>query len=119
IRREAMRKSGGRRRLFSHRGMIAVEAVLVVGILKDLMTAVVKSSHLPNWGKVLFVMALTVGVFGGLVFFVERFTERTVASTHKAVRSLPVALPYWLVHLAVLGALFLLYANHLGVRVIG
>ncbi len=116
---DAKRKVRWRRpRWLSHRGLIAVEALLLLGISKDLLVAWVRTAHLPNYGKVLFVMGLTVGLFGGLFLFVEKFTARTVAGTYRAVRSLPVALPYWLVHAGVLLVLFLLYANHLGLSVV-
>ena len=107
-----------RPRLLSHRGLVAVEALLVCGIVKDLFVNVVKTSALaPHW-KVLFVMAMTVGFFGTLFFLVERFTARTVASGHRLARGLPLVLPYWIAHAAILVALFFVYANHLGIRVL-
>jgi hypothetical protein len=116
--RSAPRKGGLRLpRWLSHRGLVAVETLLLVGILRDILTREVKASTLPNYGKVLFIMALTIGIFGGLFFFVERLTARTVAGTHKAVRSLTGVVPYWVVHAGILLILFLLYANLLGLRV--
>lgn len=109
----AKRSVGGRAQLFSHRRWIAVEAVLVVGLLKDWLAAQVVASGLPGAGKVLFVMAVTLGVLGGLYFFVEELTAKSVARTHAAARGLPVALPAVLVHAAILGALFLVYAHSL------
>jgi len=107
-----------RPRWLTHRGLVAVEALLVCGIVKDLFVGVVKTSALaPHW-KVLLVMAMTVGFFGGLFFFVQRFTARTVASGHKLARGLPLVLPYWVAHAAILVALFFVYANHLGIRVL-
>src|SRR5262249_60015880 len=98
-------------RWLSHRGLVAVEAVLLVGVLRDLLSRGIKASSFSNGGKVLLIMAMTVGVFGGLFVFVERVTARTVAGTHKAVRSLTGVLPYWAVHAGILFVLFLLYAN--------
>lgn len=110
--RGLMKRGGnGRARLFSHRRWIAIEAVLVVGLLKDWLAGQVVASGLPGAGKVLFVMAVTVGVLGGLYFFVERLTAKSVARTHAAARGFPVALPVVLVHAAILGALFLMYAR--------
>jgi hypothetical protein len=113
-------KRSGRRlpRWLSHRGLVAAEAVLLVGILRDLLARGIKSSSFPNDGKVLLIMAMTVGVFGGLFVFVEKLTARTVAGTHKAVRSLTGVMPYWAVHAGILLVLFLLYANRLGIRVL-
>ncbi|MFN0009055.1 MAG: hypothetical protein ACKVXR_14225 [Planctomycetota bacterium] len=116
--REPKKRSSGRPRWFSHRGLVAVEALLVCGLAKDLFTSAVKSSGLAPYGKVLFVMALTVGLFGGLFLFVERFTARTMAGGHRLVRGLPVALPFWVAHAAVLLALYFAYANHLGIQVL-
>lgn len=107
-----------RPRLLSHRGLVAVEALLVCGLVKDFFVAVVKTSTLaPHW-KVLFVMAVTVGFFGGLFLFVESFTARTVAGGHRLARGLPLVLPYWIAHAAILLALFFAYANHLDIRVL-
>jgi hypothetical protein len=112
-------KSGPRLpRWLSHRGLVAAEAVLFVGILRDILSHWVKVSELPNYGKVLLVMGMTIGVFGGLFVFVEQFTARTVAGTHKAVRSLTGVMPYWAIHAGILFVLFLLYANMLGLKVL-
>ena len=105
-------------RWLSHRGLVAAETVLLVGILRDVVSSHVKTSPFPNYGKVLIVMGLTLGIFGGLFLLVERLTARTVAGTHKAVRSLTGVLPFWAIHAGILFVLFLLYANMLGLRVL-
>jgi len=115
--KEPRPRASRRPRWLTHRGLVAIEALLVCGLLKDLFVDFVKSSGLaPHW-RVLFVMALTVGVFGGLFFFVERFTARTVAGGHKLARGIPL-LPFGIAHLGILAALFFAYANHLGIRVL-
>ncbi len=116
----AQASKGGRRlpRWLSHRGLVAAEAVLVVGILRDIVNRGVQGSALPNYGKVLLIMALTVGIFGGLFLFVEKLTARTVAGTHKVMRSLGGVMPYWLAHAGILFILFLLYANMHGLKVL-
>ena len=116
--REPKKRSSRRPRWLSHRGLVAVEALLVCGLVKDFLSSAVKSSSLAPAGKVLFLMALTVGLFGGLFFFVERFTARTMASGHRLARGLPIVLPYSVAHIAVLVALYFVYANHLGIRVL-
>ena len=109
------KRTARRPRWLTHRGLVAVEALLVCGILKDVFSGFVKSSSLaPHW-RVLFVMALTVGVFGGLFLFVERFTAKTVAGGHRMASGL---LPYWIAHAAILVALYFAYANHAGIRVL-
>jgi len=109
------KRTARRPRWLTHRGLVAVEALLVCGILKDVFSDAVKSSSIaPHW-RVLFVMALTVGFFGGLFLFVEQFTAKTVAGGHKIARGL---LPYGIAHLAILLALYFVYANHLGIRVL-
>ncbi len=112
-------KSGRRLpRWLSHRGLVAAETVLVVGILRDFLARWIRGSAFGSDAKVLLIMAMTVGVFGGLFLFVEKFTARTVAGTHKAVRSLTGVMPYWAVHAGILFLLFLLYANMLGLKVL-
>jgi hypothetical protein len=112
-------KSGPRLpRWLSHRGLVAAEAVLLVGILRDVVSHAIKGSAFPNYGKVLLVMAMTVGIFGGLFLFVEKLTARTVAGTHKAVRSLTGVMPYWAVHAGIVFVLFLFYAHMLGLSVL-
>jgi len=90
----------------------------VCGLAKDLFVGAVKSSSIAPHGKVLFVMALTVGLFGGLFLFVERFTARTVAGGHRLARGLPIFVPYGVAHAAILVALYFAYASHLGIRVL-
>lgn len=110
----AKRRAG----LFSHRRWIAVEAVLVVGLLKDWLSGRVIASNLSAPGKVLFVMAVTLGVLGGLYLIVEQLTAKSVARTHAAARGLPIGVPSVLVHAAILGLLFLVYARTLNIDVL-
>lgn len=114
----AKKKNAGVRRRLRHRDLIALEAVLLVGLIKDWVAAFVKTSNLPNYAKVLFIMAATIGLLGGLFLVVEKLTRRGVAHAHQAVRSLPVPLPIWLVHAAMLVAFFLLYARALNLNVL-
>jgi len=112
------KKSGSKRGgFFSHRGLIAVEAMLVMGIVKDWIFEELRTSHFPNYAKVLFVMATTVGLFGGLFFVIERLTARGVATTHQAARRLPFVLPTTVIHGGLLFVLFLLYARMLRLSV--
>lgn len=87
---------------------MAAEAVLVVGLLRSLMETWLKATDLPNYGKVLFIMAGTVGLLGGLYWLIESITSAGIQRTHTILGSL--SLPRVLVHLAVFAVLVFLYA---------
>lgn len=106
--------SGG---IFSQRGLIAAEALLFLGVAKDWIFARLRESSFPNYGKVLLVMATTVGLFGGLFVLLQKFTHKTVRGTHKAAERLPVAVPTLAIHGILLFVLFLLYARMLRLAV--
>ncbi len=114
------RSAGGKgplARIFSHRGLIAIEALLLMGVLKDWVFDELRKSSFPNYAKVLLVMATTIGIFGGLFFLVQRLTARGVAHTHGLAKSMPIAIPISAVHAALLFVLFLLYARMLHLTV--
>ncbi len=98
-----------------HRSLMATEAVLLVGWLKGLMEAWVRASTLPGYGKVLFIMAATVGLLGGLFWMVERMTRSGVEKAHGMMKGF--SMPYLFVHGGVMVVLFLLYAKQHGIRV--
>ncbi|MCY2961694.1 MAG: hypothetical protein NTY35_16155 [Planctomycetota bacterium] len=101
-----------------HRSLIAAEAVLVLGVVKDWVWRQVVASSFANWTKVAFAMATTVGIFGGLYLVVQRFMARGVSKTHQAASGLPVVVPTFVVHGILLFVLFLLYARMLGITVL-
>jgi len=109
--------SGGIARTL-HRALIAAEAVLVLGVVKDWGWRQVLASSLANWAKVAIAMATTVGLFGGFYLVVQRFMTKSVSKTHQAASVLPVFLPTLFVHGALLFVLFLLYARMLGLTVL-
>jgi hypothetical protein len=111
----ARRRGGGGVRWLRHRSLVATEAVLLAGLCKDWVTGAVERSDLANWGKVVFVMGATVGLFGGLFLALQRVLQRGVLKTHSAIGGLPV--PSLAAHALVLLALFFLYAHHLGLSV--
>jgi hypothetical protein len=114
----APRRSGKKGGSFlSHRHLIAIEAMLVLGVIKDVIFDLVKKSGYPNYFKVLLIMAATVGLFGGLFFVIEKLTARGVAGTHQALKQLPVVLPTLIVHVVLLFLLFLLYARMQNLKV--
>jgi nitrate reductase gamma subunit len=103
--------------ILSHRSLIAVEALLFLGVAKDWIFAMLLRSSLPNWQKVVLVMATTVGLFGGLFLLVGRWTAQTVKTTHKVADRLPIAVPTIAIHGTLLFVLFLLYASMLKLAV--
>lgn len=98
-----------------HRSLMATEAVLVVGLLKGVLEDLVKATDLPNWGKVVFLMAGTVGLLGGLYWIIEGLTASGVEKAHGFVRTFSV--PYLGVHGAIFVVLFFVYAHRHGIPV--
>jgi hypothetical protein len=98
-----------------HRSLMATEAVLVVGLLKGLLEDWIKATDLSNWGKVLFLMAGTVGLLGGLYWLIEVLTTGGVAKAHGLLRTF--SMPYLAVHGLIFVVLFFIYAqrHHLAV----
>ena len=93
-----------------HRALVATEALLIVGLLLELATRQVQASHLPNWGKVLFIMAMTVGLFGSLVLVLHSALGAAIGKGYEALDGLPIPL----LHLAVVAALFWCYSQVYG-----
>ena len=100
-----------RRRIFSHRNLLAIEGLLVVALLKSWIEDAIRSSTLPDPSKVLFVMASTIGLFAGLYVLIEGLTARSVEGAHAAMR---LFVPRLAVHAVALFVLYLLYASRLG-----
>lgn len=88
---------------------MAAEAVLAVGLLRGLMERWVRASELPSYGKVLFIMAGTLGLFGGLFWLIDSITSVGIKQTHALLKTF--SLPRLIVHAAAFAALFLLYAQ--------
>jgi Zn-dependent protease len=112
------RSAKKRVRWIRQRDIVAAEAVLLIGVLKDVVMDRVRVSHFPNWGKVVFLMAVTLGMLGGLFLLLERWLARGVSRTTGLAHVLPVPAAVWVIHALVMVALFFAYANLLGVRVL-
>jgi hypothetical protein len=78
-----------------HRALMATEAVLVVGCLKGLMEGWVKASALPGYAKVIFIMAGTVGLLGGMYWVIERMTRSSVERAHGMAAGDPRVVTRW------------------------
>ena len=101
-------RSNGSRRVSLNTRLVAVEALLLASWAKSLLSDAIVASGLQNWVKVALVMAMTIGLLGGLL---------GVKTSHKVVRGFAgTASGFW-VHCGVLLALFLLYARMLHVKV--
>lgn len=103
--------------IFTHRGLVAIEALLFLGVAKDWIFALLLRSSLPNWQKVVLVMATTVGLFGGLILALGKWTAQGVKTTHKTAERLPIPVPTIVIHAVLLFVLFLLYASMLKLAV--
>jgi hypothetical protein len=88
-----------------HRALLGAEAALVVGVLMELSQRQVTASHLPGWGKTLFVMAVNVGLLGALVLFTTSLVSGTLKRVFDAA-GLPVAVLHGMAFVAA----FFLYA---------
>jgi hypothetical protein len=111
-----MARAARKRSILRHKSLIAVEAMLVMGLAKDVLGTRVKSSDLPSYAKVLFIMAMTVGIFGGLFVILERMSTRGMERAHAVAQSLPLPFSYWLAHAALFVALYFLYAYMNGLK---
>jgi hypothetical protein len=98
-----------------HRTLMAAEAVLVVALLRGVMEEWVKASALPGYGKVIFLMAGTIGLLGGLYWLIEAITSSGVERTHALLKTF--SMPYLVVHGLVLTILFFVYAHQHAIRV--
>ncbi len=98
-----------------HRTLMAAEAVLVVSLLRGVLEDWVKATDLPGYGKVLFLMAGTVGLLGGLYWIIEALTQSSVERTHALLKTF--SMPYLLVHGLVFTVLFFVYAHQHHIRV--
>lgn len=99
------------KRTFSHRRLIAGEALLVVGLLDRLGRQwVLYQAPVANWLKIVILMALVIGIFGGLLLLLQKFLTGSLAKTHEVVKALPLPTPLIFIHAAAFAGLFFLYA---------
>ncbi|MCO4743832.1 MAG: hypothetical protein KC912_03525 [Proteobacteria bacterium] len=107
------RSTPKRRPLLSHRRLLLSETVLVLGLVQMFARDfVLTDANLPAPLRVLFGMALILGLFGGLVFYVQEQVRWSLTTTHKAVQRLPLPTPMVFVHTLVFAVLFWCYAAY-------
>jgi hypothetical protein len=106
-------------RWLKHRALVGAEAVLLVGILQQLLSQRLTAVTMPNALRVVITMAMTLGVIGGVFVIARAVAARGVHHTHLVAKALPVPLATWIAHGAAFFGLFLLYAIvwHLPVEV--
>jgi len=94
----------------SHRQLLFVEAVLLVGLGKEgLEWMVLEASGLPAIYRVLLGMFVVASTLGGLVYAAQGRLLSGLDRTHKALRR-RVPVPQLLFHALALSAIFLAYA---------
>jgi hypothetical protein len=81
-----------------------------VGVGQQLLSQYIAQIQMPNWGRVLFTMASTLGILGGVVLIAKAMAKKGVAQTHNVAKSLPIPMGTWILHLAAFCGLFALYA---------
>ncbi len=113
-RRSSRSSTGG---FLSHRRLVAIEALLLASWGKTQATDAILASGMENWVKVLVVMGMTIGLFGGVLLFLESLAKSGVQHGHSFVKGFTGSGSALLVHAVVLLLLFLLYAHMLRVSV--
>ena len=93
-----------------HRALLTGEVILTVGVVQELIQRQVNHVALPPYGKVLWIMACTLGVLGILLLVIRAVVMHSLAKTHEVVQAIPVPLPIVAVHALLYVALFYLYA---------
>jgi len=93
-----------------HRGLMTGEVILLIGVVQELVQRQMNHLGLPPYGKVLWIMACTLGVLGVLLMVVQAALKRSLAKTHEVVQAIPLPTPLLLVHAALYVGLFYLYA---------
>lgn len=88
-----------------HRSLLGAEAVLAVGLLQELGSRLLQGSTLPNWGKVAFIMIMTLGLLGGLILVMQGLIGKVIGKAYDAAPA-----PYVLMHLGAFASLIVLYS---------
>jgi hypothetical protein len=103
---------------FQHHRLIATEALLVAGIVQQLLSNLVSTSNLPGAVKVLLTMASVVGLLSIVAVAAQAMAGFGLAGTHRAWARL-LALPHLFLHGLLFVGLFFAYAViwHIPVRV--
>jgi hypothetical protein len=103
------RRNGPLMPWLQHHRLIASEALLIAGIVQQLLGNAISASGLPGWVKVLVTMATVVGLLSIVAVAAQTIANVGLVGTHRALaRTLQV--PQLLLHLLILVGLFFAYA---------
>jgi hypothetical protein len=94
-------------RWLKHKALLTAEAVLLVALAVDHVSGLIKQSTLPGALKTLFVMLMTLGLFGALVLIIQGAVGRVIAAAFDAIP----AVPNTILHVLAFAALAVLYAR--------
>lgn len=99
------------RRWFSHKRLVLIEALLLLGPAKSWAEAwILARPELANAAKLAIAMLMHLGVFATIFILVERWLAASVARTHAAVQALPIPTPLLAMHLLALAGLVWLWS---------
>jgi hypothetical protein len=93
-----------------HRTLLATEAVLIVGVVQELMQRWVMKQDLANAAKVLFVMLSTIGIIGLVLVIVRTLVLRSLEKTHQVAKAMFLPMAVSVMHVLILVSIFYLYA---------
>jgi hypothetical protein len=93
-----------------HRALLTGEVLLVVGVVQEVIQRQMLNLGIPSYGKVLWLMACTLGVLGVLLVVVQAAVKRSLSKTHDIMQAIPLPTPLLIVHTAIYVGLFYLYA---------
>jgi len=95
-----------------HKQLLTTEAVLLVALGMEVVQRWITNHHeVPWWLKTAEVMAVNAGMLGGLLLLVTTWTKGSLSGAARAVQAVPLPAALMLVHVAVLGGIFVLYAR--------
>ena len=97
-------------RWLSHRNLLVVESLLVVGLAQEAAEDWLVQAPVPAWLRVVLVMGLVVGLFAGVVVVVERGVRHGLHTSHAVAKRLPLPFPVVALHVVALVGLFAAYA---------
>jgi drug/metabolite transporter (DMT)-like permease len=100
-----------KRRWLTNRRLFILEALLCVGALETWAeNALVARPDLIDPFKVLIIMALVLGMFSAVTGLVEWHIQASLKKVQTGKKKLPLAVPDWLLHVAIFVGLYFFYA---------
>jgi len=106
---ESKRRKGPLLPWLQHHRLIATEALLVAGIIQQLISNAVSASNLPGWAKVLVTMASVAGLLSIVAVSAQALANVGLVGTHRALAK-TLLIPQLVLHLLIFVGLFFAYA---------